>query len=258
MSNTAVKKLGRQAGFYCALIGIWSVLAALKIWPPYVFPTPWGVWDSLHAGFADHSFWIAIAVSMKRMLLGYSISVVFGMILGLGVASNKFLEETMGGLLVSLQSLPSICWLPLAVLWFGLSEKAILFVVVMGSLLSVTIAMEDGRKQMPRIYALAGRNLGARGFPLFWYVLLPASLPFIVSGLKQGWAFAWRSLISGEMIFISLGLGQLLMMGRDLNDMSQVIAVMLLIIAIGYVVDALIFRTVERRLQQNWGVAMAE
>ena len=142
---------------------------------------------------------------MKRMLLGYSLSVVLGMVLGLGVASNKFLEETMGGLLVSLQSLPSICWLPLAVLWFGLTEKAILFVVVMGSLLSVTIAMEAGRKQMPKIYGMAGRNLGARGFKLFWYVLLPASLPFIVSGLKQGWAFAWRSLISGEMIFVSLG-----------------------------------------------------
>ena len=110
------------------------------------------------------------------MLLGYSLSVVLGMILGLGVASNKFLEETVGGLLVSLQSLPSICWLPLAVLWFGLSEKAILFVVVMGSLLSVTIAMETGRQQMPKIYGMAGRNLGARGFKLFWYVLLPASL----------------------------------------------------------------------------------
>jgi NitT/TauT family transport system permease protein len=191
------------------------------------------------------------------MLLGYGLSVVLGMVLGLGVASNKFLEETMGGLLVSLQSLPSICWLPLAVLWFGLTEKAILFVVVMGSLLSVTIAMEDGRKQMPKIYGMAGRNLGARGFRLFWYVLLPASLPFIVSGLKQGWAFAWRSLISGEMIFVSLGLGHLLMMGRDLNDMSQVIAVMILIIVLGYVVDGLVFRTVERRLQQRWGLTGA-
>jgi NitT/TauT family transport system permease protein len=159
--------------------------------------------------------------------------------------------------LVSLQSLPSICWLPLAVLWFGLTEKAILFVVVMGSLLSVTIAMETGRHQMPKIYGMAGRNLGAKGFKLFWYVLLPASLPFILTGLKQGWAFAWRSLISGEMIFVSLGLGQLLMMGRDLNDMSQVIAVMILIIAIGYVVDGLVFKTCERRLQQRWGLSPA-
>jgi len=252
-----MKHVARQVIFYAALIGIWALLAKLKIWPPYIFPTPWGVVDALLAGFKDHSFWIAIGVSMKRMMLGYGISVALGMVLGLGVGSNKFLEETVGGLLVSLQSLPSICWLPLAVLWFGLTEKAILFVVVMGSLLSVTIAMEDGRKHMPKIYGMAGRNLGARGFALFWHVLLPASLPYIISGLKQGWAFAWRSLISGEMIFVSLGLGQLLMMGRDLNDMSQVIAVMILIIAIGYIVDGLVFKSVERRLRNKRGLAPA-
>jgi NitT/TauT family transport system permease protein len=176
------------------------------------------------------------------------------MLLGLGVASSKFLEETMGGLLVSLQSLPSICWWPLALLWFGLSQNAILFVVVMGSLLSVTLAMEDGRKQMPKIYGMAGRNLGASGFQLFWHVLLPASLPFIVSGLKQGWAFAWRSLITAEMLYLSLGLGQVLMMGRDLNDMSAVIAVMILIIAIGYAVDGVVFKSMERHLQRQWGL----
>jgi NitT/TauT family transport system permease protein len=252
-----MKRFARHAIFYGVLFGLWALLAQLKVWPPYVFPAPQGVLESLGAGFADHSFWIAIGVSMRRMLLGYGISVVLGMILGLGVASNKFLEEIMGGLLVSLQSLPSICWLPLAVLWFGLTEKAILFVVVMGSLLSVTIAMEDGRKQMPKIFGMAGRNLGARGLNLFWHVLLPASLPYIVSGLKQGWAFAWRSLISGEMIFVSLGLGQLLMMGRDLNDMSQVIAVMILIITIGYIVDGLVFKTIERRLQHKWGLTPA-
>ena len=252
-----MKRFARYLVFYSVLIGIWLLLAKLKVWPPYVFPTPQGVVESLWAGFADHSFWIAIGVSMKRMLLGYSLSVILGVVLGLGVASNKFLEQTMGGLLVSLQSLPSICWLPLAVLWFGLTEKAILFVVVMGSLLSVTIAMETGRQQMPKIYGMAGRNLGARGLQLFWYVLLPASLPYIVSGLKQGWAFAWRSLISGEMIFVSLGLGQMLMMGRDLNDMSLVIAVMILIVAIGYIVDGLVFKTIERRLQQKWGLTPA-
>ena len=252
-----MKKAYKHVIFYGVLLGLWLLLAKLKVWPPYVFPTPWGVGEALWAGFADHSFWIAIGVSMKRMLLGYSLSVLLGMILGLGVASNKFLEETLGGLLVSLQSLPSICWLPLAVLWFGLTEKAILFVVVMGSLLSVTIAMEDGRHQLPKIYSMAGRNLGASGFRLFWHVLLPASLPYLLSGLKQGWAFAWRSLISGEMIFVSLGLGQLLMMGRDLNDMSQVIAVMILIVALGYLVDGLVFRSLERVLQNRWGLAQA-
>lgn len=252
-----MKRTLRLIIFYSGLIGLWVLLAKLKVWPPYIFPAPWDVAQTLVAGFKDHSFWIALAVSMRRMLIGYGISVVLGLMLGLGVASNKFLEQTVGGLLVSLQSLPSICWLPIAVLWFGLSEKAILFVVIMGSLLSVAISMETGRKQLPRIYSMAGRNLGARGWRLFLYVILPASLPYIVTGLKQGWAFAWRSLISGEMIFVSLGLGQLLMMGRDLNDMSQVVAVMILIIAVGYIVDGVIFRTVERRLQARWGFAPA-
>jgi NitT/TauT family transport system permease protein len=252
-----VKRALRHMLFYSALIGLWALLAKLRVWPPYIFPTPGGVAQTLWSGFADHSFWIAIAVSMRRMLIGYGISVVLGLVLGLGVASNRFLEDTVGGLLVSLQSLPSICWLPIAVLWFGLTEKAILFVVVMGSLLSVTISMDTGRKQLPKIYSMAGRNLGASGVRLFWHVTLPASLPYLVAGLKQGWAFAWRSLISGEMIFVTLGLGQLLMMGRDLNDMSQVIAVMILIVALGYLVDGLFFKTMESRIQRRWGLTPA-
>jgi NitT/TauT family transport system permease protein len=252
-----MKRAARLVIFYSCLFGLWALLAQLKIWPPYLFPTPWGVGQELYYGFADHSYWIAIAVSMRRVLIGYAISVVLGMFLGLGVASNKFLEETMGGLLVSLQSLPSICWWPLALLWFGLNQNAILFVVIMGSLLSVTLAMEDGRKQMPKIYGMAGRNLGARGFQLFWHVLLPASLPFIVSGLKQGWAFAWRSLITAEMLYVSLGLGQVLMMGRETSNMNAVIAVMILIIALGYIVDGLIFKSMERHLQHKWGLSPA-
>jgi NitT/TauT family transport system permease protein len=249
-----MKKLSRQIIFYTSLIGIWALLAKLHVWPPYLFPPPWGVAEALWAGFQDHSFWIAIGVTMKRMVVGYSLAVALGIILGIAIGSYKFLEDTVGGLLVSLQSLPSICWIPLAVLWFGLTEKAILFVVLMGSLLSVTIAMEDGRKQMPKIYSMAGRNLGAAGFRLFWYVLLPASLPFIVSGLKQGFAFGWRSLIQAEMIFLSLGLGQQLMMGRDLNDMNLVLAVMILIIILGFIIDGLVFRTMERKLQERWGL----
>ena len=252
-----MKRVFRYIIFYGALFGLWALLAKLKVWPPYLFPTPWGVGEELYGGFKDHSYWIAIGVSLQRVLIGYAISVALGTVLGLGISSSKFLEETMGGLLVSMQSLPSICWWPLALLWFGLSQNAILFVVVMGSLLSVTMAMEDGRKQMPKIFGMAGRNLGASGFKLFWHVLVPASLPFIVAGLKQGWAFAWRSLITAEMLYLSLGLGQVLMMGRDFSNMNAVIAVMILIIAIGYVVDGVIFKTMERRLQQRWGLTPA-
>jgi NitT/TauT family transport system permease protein len=249
------KVAAQQVIFYAALIGLWTLLAKSQIWPAYMFPAPRAVASALWNGFADHSFWIGIMATMKRMLIGYSISVVLGIVLGILVGSSRLIEQTVGSLLVSLQSLPSICWTPLAVLWFGLTEKAILFVVLMGSVLSVTIALEDGRKQMPKIYSMAARNFGASGLKLLWWVLLPASIPYLVSGLKQGWAFAWRSLIQAEMIFLSLGLGQLLMMGRDLSDMSQVIAVMVLIITLGCIVDGLVFKNIERRVQQRWGTA---
>src|SRR5258708_39593487 len=196
-----MKRAARLVVFYAGLLGLWTLLAQLKIWPPYLFPTPWGVGEALYAGFQDHSFLIAIAVSMRRVLIGYAMSVVLGMVLGLGVGSSKFLEETMGGLLVSLQSLPSICWWPLALLWFGLSQNAILFVVIMGSLLSVTLAMEDGRKQVPKIYGIVGRNLGVTVVQLFWLVLFPVSLPFIVSCMKLGLSVSLHCLVTSQMIF---------------------------------------------------------
>ena len=252
-----MKKTIRQLAFYLWLIAIWQVVCDLKIWPPYLFPSPGNVLEALQAGFADRSLVIGIGISMKRIALGYGLSVVLGIGLGFLIAASEFLEATLGGLVLSLQSLPSLCWLPLAVLWFGLSEKAIIFVVVMGSFLAVTINTQAGVRHVPRIYLMAGRNLGAEGARLFAHVLLPASLPHLVSGLKQGWAFAWRSLISGEMIFVSLGLGHLLMMGRDLNDMNQVLAVMAVIMAIGQIVDRLVFERLESRIRLKWGLTVS-
>ncbi|HXM94910.1 MAG TPA: ABC transporter permease [Candidatus Dormibacteraeota bacterium] len=250
-----MNKIIKQLIFYCVLLGLWQTLVMLKLWPPYVFPTPAGVFESLRLGFADHTFSIGVGVTMKRMLLGYSLSMISGVGLGLLLAYNTFFEETLGRLVVSVQSMPSVCWLPLAILWFGLSEKAILFVVVMGSMLSISINTEAGLRNVPRIYGMAGRNLGASGTRLFLFVLLPASLPNLVSGFKQGWAFAWRSLLAGELIFVTLGLGQLLMLGRDLNDINGVVAVMVVIVAIGFLVDSFIFRAIEGRLRRKWGLS---
>ena len=249
-----MRKTLRQLVFYIVLVGLWQMVSELRIWPPYLFPPPGSVWEALKAGFTDRTFLIAIGISMKRIAIGYGLSVLLGVSLGFLLAASRLLEETLGGLVLSLQSLPSLCWLPLAVLWFGLTEAAILFVVVMGSLLAVTISTETGVRHVPKIYLQAGRNLGAHGLALILHVLLPASLPHLVAGLKQGWAFAWRSLVSGEMIFVGLGLGHLLMMGRDLNDMSQVVAVMALIMALGQVIDLLIFKQMERRIHHKWGV----
>lgn len=252
-----MKRIVRQLAFYVAVVALWQLICGLRIWPPYLFPSPLSVLASLQMGFSDRTFLIGMGISLKRIALGYGLSVLLGIVLGFLIATSEFLEATLGGVVLSLQSLPSLCWLPLAVLWFGLTEKAIVFVVVMGSLLAVTINTQIGMRHVPKIYLMAGRNLGAHGLRLFVHVLLPASLPHLVAGLKQGWAFAWRSLISGEMLFVSLGLGHLLMMGRDLNDMSQVLAVMALIMAIGHLVDRLVFERLENGIRQKWGLAGA-
>jgi len=253
MRSIRVKRSLNQLIFAAGVFVGWEGLALAKFWPAYLFPTPQGVAESLWAGFRDHSLWIGIAVSLRRVVIGYAISVVLGILL----ASNKFLEDTAGRVVMSLQSLPSACWVPIALLWFGLSETAIIFVTITGSLLAVTQATKAGFDNVPRILSMAGRNLGAKGPQLFWHVLLPASLPYLMDGLRQGWAFAWRSLITGEMIYISLGLGQILMAGRDLNDINLVVAVMALIAMIGYVVDGVLFRRLDASIRKRWGMSTA-
>jgi NitT/TauT family transport system permease protein len=244
----------RRIVFFIALLAVWQALTLIGLWPEYILPSPLSVVQTLARGFQNGTFLIGIAVSMERILIGFGISAVAGMALGLALGRIRVLDETLGSLVLGLQTLPSICWLPLALLWFGLSETAILFVVVMGALLSITLATEAGVKNTPPLYLRAARNLGADGWRLYALVILPAALPAIITGMKLGWSFAWRSLMAGELLYVSLGLGQLLNMGRELNDMSQVIAVMLVIIAIGLAVDRLIFAPLESRVRERWGL----
>ncbi len=249
-----MNKLSRRILFYIGLVCIWSSLVALKIWPKYMLPSPSGVLLSFIDGIKDFTFITGILASLKRIFIGYGISVLFGMSLGFAIGRVKELDETVGSLVVGLQTLPSICWLPLSILWFGLNEKAIIFVVVMGALLSITISTDSGVKNIPPIYIRAGKNMGARGLTLLTTILFPAALPLIIAGLKQGWSFAWRSLMAGELLYVTIGLGQLLMMGRELNDMNRVIAVMLVIIFMGLLFDRLIFAKLEAAVRERNGL----
>ncbi len=244
----------RRIMFFAGLLGVWEALFRLSLWPDYLFPAPSEVMGTLIHGFANRTFLIGIAGSLKRLIQGYFIALAAGLILGLLVAKLRWLKETLGLLILGLQTLPSICWLPLALLWFGLSERAILFVVVMGAVLSIAQATEDGVLNTSRAYDRVARNLGARGWRLYLFVIFPAALPTIVTGMKMGWSFAWRSLMAGELLYALPGLGNLLMIGRELNDMSQVVAVMVVIIAIGTLTDRLIFSCVEHRVRERWGL----
>ncbi len=233
---------------------IWEAVYKLGIWPPYLFPSPGEVAKALLWGFQDHSFLIGMGVSIQRILIGYFISLVFGIVLGILIGRFKILDETVGSLITGLQVLPSICWLPLAILWFGLSEQAIQFVIIMGAFLSIAIATDSGIRNIPPIYLRAAKTMGIKGIDLYARVIFPAALPSIATGMKLGWSFAWRSLMAGELIFVSVGLGHLLQTGRELNDMAQVMAVMITIVTVGLIFDRLIFARLEKRLRRQWGM----
>ncbi len=246
--------------FFAALVGIWHGLALTKRWSPMILPPPEQVWLYLRSAVEDRTLFEALWTTTKRLLAGYFIGVAIGVPLGLFTARFQWASDTIGVLGLGLQALPSVCWVPLAIIWLGQTEAAMLFVVVMGTVWSVALATDNGVRNVPPIFARAARTMGSRGLHTWIKVILPASLPFIVSGVKQGWAFAWRSLMAAE-IYVSIlsgfGLGQLLHFGRDLNAMDQVIGVMLVIILIGLLADKILFSPWERFLHRRWGTLKA-
>ena len=221
-------------------------------------PSPSSVGLYLWSSLADGTLLGAAVVTLRRLFLGYLFGIALGLPLGLLTARFKLLNDTLGLVSLGLQTLPSVCWVPLALLWFGQTEGAMFFVVVMGTLWSMIIATESGVRNVPPIYARAARTMGSKGLHTWLKVMLPASLPFVVSGMKQGWAFAWRSLMAAEIyvtILSGFGLGHLLHYGRELHAMEQVIAIMLVIIAIGLLADKILFSPWERFLHRRWGTA---
>lgn len=246
--------------FFVLLIGLWETLCRLEIWDPILVPSPSSVCQYLWSALLDKSLFASTLVTLKRLLLGYSFGIALGLPLGLLTARFRLLADTLGLVSLGLQTLPSVCWVPLALLWFGQTETAMFFVVVMGTLWSMIIATENGVRNSPPIYARAARTMGSAGFHTWLFVILPASLPFVVSGMKQGWAFAWRSLMAAEIyvtILSGFGLGHLLHYGRELNAMEQVVGIMLVIILIGLLADKIIFSPWERLLHRRWGTSRA-
>ena len=244
----------RAALVLVLLAGAWELLASLGPWPHYLFPAASDVASALWRLARSGALGAATLKSLSRLGQGYLVSAALGVPLGVALARSPLLRAAVKPLVMGLQALPSICWLPLSLLWFGLSEAAILFVVIMGSLLAVAIAAEDAVAGIPPILLDVSGTLGVRGPRLYGGVLLPAALPGILTGLKLGWSFAWRALMAGELLFVSGGLGQLLTLGRDLLDVAQVMAVMLAIVAVGVAVDRLLFRSLEQRVRRRWGL----
>ncbi len=236
------------------LLLVWELLARLGPWPRWLLPDPVAVARTLGAMAADGRLGAAVLRSLSRLAQGFALAMLLGIPLGLTMARSALVQGALRPLVLGLQALPSICWLPIALLWFGRSEAAIVFVVVMGSLLAIAIATEDGVAGVDPLLLRAAGTLGIRGVRFHLGVLLPAALPGVVTGLKLGWSFAWRALMSGELITSAGGLGWLLAGGRESLDVAQVLGVMICIVAFGLLVDQGLFRPLELRVRRRWGL----
>jgi NitT/TauT family transport system permease protein len=255
-----MKRFFLAAAFFAVLVLLWEGAYRAKIWSPVLLPSPGQVVRYLESAVADGTLLKATVITMRRLVIGYLIGLLMGLPLGLLTARWKLFHDTVGTLALGLQTLPSVCWVPLALLWFGQTEAAMLFVVVMGTLWSVIIATETGVRNVPPIYRRAALTMGSKRLHMWFKVILPAALPFIVSGMKQGWAFAWRSLMAAEIfvtILTGFGLGQLLHYGRELSAMEQVIGIMIVIVVIGLLADKIFFSPIGKFLHRRWGTSQA-
>ena len=248
------KYLSKKIAFYLSLIIVWQVVASVNIWPDNIFPSPYEVAEDLAYTAADGSLFYGVATSMWRLIVGLAIAISGGIVLGIFMARVEIVNQTIGSLVLGLQSIPSIAWVPLAILWFGLTDGGIIFVTAIGAIFAVTINTYTGVKNIDPNYIAAARNMGAKGSQLITSVLIPAAFPYMISGFKQGWAFAWRGLIGAELLFSFLGLGFLLNVGRQLTDVSQVISIMLVIMGIGILVDGFVFKRIENKVMSRWGL----
>lgn len=231
-----------RIAFYIGIVVVWQLVSMGGIWPDNIFPSPYEVAEDLAYGAADGSLFYGIVTSMWRLLFGLAIAIAGGIVLGIFMARVEMVNQTVGSLVLGLQSIPSVAWVPLAILWFGLTDGGIIFVTAIGAIFAVTINTYTGVKNINPHFIEAARNMGAKGTQLITAVLIPAAFPYMISGFKQGWAFAWRGVIGAELLFSYLGLGFLLNAGRSLTDVSQVIAIMIVIMGIGLAIDGLVFK----------------
>jgi NitT/TauT family transport system permease protein len=278
------------------VLASWEAGYRIVHWKPWVFPPPSGVLDSLlgmlnvqtafeeplHRGWprprssvtgdetgagaraavtakgvAESPLVQANLVSAVRLAEGFAISIVLGATLGVSMWRFRWLDDLLGPVFLGLQTLPSVCWVPLAIIFFHYSEAAVVFVLIMGSFFAVAISLRDGLRTIPPLYQRAGLMLGARSWRLYRYVLLPASLPALASGLRQGFSFAWRSLMGAEFVLAveHHGVGYLLQQARDFNDDGGIVAIMIIMVVIGMLADRLAFARLERKVQERFGLA---
>lgn len=232
----------------------WLLVEQLSIVKAYIFPSPLGTVSSFTRLIENNLLFFAILGSFRKLLIGFLISILLGVSLGLLLLRYKFLEKLLKPLILGFQTLPSICFVPFALLWFGLNDTATIFVIVIGSVFSICISVETAIKSVNSIFEKAARTMGANSTDVFFKVTLPASLPECIAGLKHGWSFAWRALIAGEMVSGTIGgLGYILLIGRELLDINQIMLVIITLIIISVAIENLLFGKIENIARRKMG-----
>lgn len=243
-----------------AVILIWQIVIWLQWQPDYIIPSPQQVWDALAAQAAQDLLWQSTFNSIRRAAQGFLIALAVATPIGVLLGLSATLKTIFKPILTGLQQLPSVAWVPAAIIWFGLSDATIYTVVLLGAVPSIAIGLINGIDQIPPIYLRAGQVLGAHGFGRIWRIVLPAAWPGYLAGLEQGWAFAWRSLMAAELIAVSPalgpGLGQMLDTGRTLGDMALVLGSIAMIMAVGVLIERLIFSPLRQRTLRNRGLVV--
>ncbi|WP_404331157.1 ABC transporter permease [Mesobacillus maritimus] len=240
--------------FFTSIIAFWEIGSRLELWLPIILPSPTMVLNALVTGFEDKTLIYDLVASFKRLAVGLALSLLIGSAIGVLLAKSKTADETIGTVILALQAVPSIVWLPLAIMWFGMNETSVIFVVVLGGTFVMTLNMRSGIKNVHPLYIKAAQTMGSKGWDLFVRVIFPASIPYVVTGARLAWAFCWRALMAGELLSTGPGLGYTLRFASDFGDMALVIGVMIIIGVIGYIVDQLIFQRVEKTVLKRWGL----
>ena len=249
MSSIWRRSLPKLAG-WSLLIALWACTSSL--WPSW--PSPSAVASRLWAYAQDATFLTAFVGSLRRMAVGYALVVLLGIGGGLLLGRFRILDELVGSLAVALHAIPGAAWVPFAVLWFGMTEQAVIFTILLGATGIVVVQTDTGIRQVPPLILNAARTMGAKGVNFFWYVVVPAAVPKMVDGLRLAWAFGWRALMAGELITSVHGMGEMLSRVAKTGQIDQLVALMVVIAAVGIIVDELVFKRLEASVHRRWGI----
>ena len=233
------------------LIGLWACTSSLL--PGW--PSPWRVGGILLTELCEPTFQAALIGSLRRMAIGYVLVMAFGISGGMLLGRVPLIDQVMGSLAVAIHAIPGAAWVPLSIIWFGMTERAVVFTILLGAVGIVMVNTDTGIREVPPLIRRAAKTMGARGLSYFWFVVVPAAIPKMVDGLRLAWAFGWRALMAGELLTSVPGLGQMLNRVAKAQQLDQLLAIMLLIAIIGIAIDGLIFKRLEHAVRVRWGLA---